>query len=364
MREELISFIWKFGLYRRSDLSSVHGEKITVLSPGELNRFDGPDFGNARIRVHGVVWSGAIELHYLSSDWYRHGHDQDPAYDQVVLHVCWVFDKEVHTCSGRIPVHVQLSDHVDEGIIHSLHQLWKGKNRLLCSSQFSSIPSLIMDRWIDRVGVMNFRKKVSDQLAMAQEEEQGPLIASRVRLGQILGIPGNKELLGQFVQRLDHGLISRRQDDLQFLIAYFLGQAGLIPLLGGDGYTRIVRSNYAHLKRLRPIEEIPWMWKTKGVRSGKLSTRLVSMAVFINVIGDLDDHSIEDDWDLKLVSLIKEVPDYWRSHSSLSELAQRGPFYFTSFIRVNLFINLILPHFLARLSEKNGLKPILYCGLL
>jgi len=206
------------------------------------------------------------------------------------------------------------------------------------------------------VGVMNFRKKVSDQLAMAQEEEQGPLIASRVRLGQILGIPGNKELLGQFVQRLDHGLISRRQDDLQFLIAYFLGQAGLIPLLGGDGYTRIVRSNYAHLKRLRPIEEIPWMWKTKGVRSGKLSTRLVSMAVFINVIGDLDDHSIEDDWDLKLVSLIKEVPDYWRSHSSLSELAQRGPFYFTSFIRVNLFINLILPHFLARLSEEERTK--------
>jgi hypothetical protein len=65
-----------------------------LLRPGRAGRGPGPDVREAAFLLpNGVVRSGDVEVHLRSSDWAHHGHDGDPAYDHVVLHLVWLQDR-------------------------------------------------------------------------------------------------------------------------------------------------------------------------------------------------------------------------------------------------------------------------------
>lgn len=77
-----------------------NGTAVEIISPGLLNRDAGPDFSNARIRIGDTEWAGNVEIHVHASDWYRHGHDTNPAYDSVLLHVVAINDRRVTRSDG------------------------------------------------------------------------------------------------------------------------------------------------------------------------------------------------------------------------------------------------------------------------
>lgn len=70
-------------------LRTHDGRGVEVISPGTWNVSGGPDFRQAVIRLDGRLCRGAVEIHRSVADWARHGHDRDPAYNEVVLHVVW-----------------------------------------------------------------------------------------------------------------------------------------------------------------------------------------------------------------------------------------------------------------------------------
>lgn len=72
-----------------------------MLDPGTLNTNSGPDFFNAKIRIADHTWVGDVEIHVRASDWHRHGHDGDPAYDSVVLHVVDCDDTPISRSNGE-----------------------------------------------------------------------------------------------------------------------------------------------------------------------------------------------------------------------------------------------------------------------
>src|SRR5687768_3525230 len=95
MNEKLLQFIWLYQYYHASDLRSISGESIEVVHPGQLNNNQGPDFLNARIRVDGMLLVGSVELHLKTSLWRLHGHEPDPFYRNVILHVVLDHDQEL-----------------------------------------------------------------------------------------------------------------------------------------------------------------------------------------------------------------------------------------------------------------------------
>ncbi|RYY56078.1 MAG: DUF2851 family protein, partial [Chitinophagaceae bacterium] len=74
MTEQLLQFIWRFQYFNRSELCTVDGQPVMVISPGMLNTDQGPDFSGAVVMVDGLRWVGAVELHLKTGDWLKHRH--------------------------------------------------------------------------------------------------------------------------------------------------------------------------------------------------------------------------------------------------------------------------------------------------
>lgn len=86
--ERFLQLIWFKGRFNQSALETEEGVAITLLHPGQWNHQEGPDFRKGRWKENGVAREGDVEIHFYPSDWYAHGHDQDPEFNGVGLHVC------------------------------------------------------------------------------------------------------------------------------------------------------------------------------------------------------------------------------------------------------------------------------------
>lgn len=103
--ETRIQQVWGLQELCEGDWRSDAAVPLRVLHPGYLNRGMGPDFRDARIEIGGQVLVGDVEVHLYREDWWRHGHDRDRRYEQVILHAV-LFpggrSGEVCVSSGRV----------------------------------------------------------------------------------------------------------------------------------------------------------------------------------------------------------------------------------------------------------------------
>ena len=100
--EELMQYVWAHRLWPADGMSTVDGRPVQVLDPGCLNRNAGPDFFNAKVKIDGRIWCGNVEIHVRATDWHRHGHHHDRAYDSVILHVVERDDCEICRPGGEV----------------------------------------------------------------------------------------------------------------------------------------------------------------------------------------------------------------------------------------------------------------------
>ena len=99
--EHLLHYVWKHKLFPLKVLQTTNGLPVEVIDSGLQNPNAGPDFFNAKLKIDGALWVGNIEIHTHSSDWFRHGHDCDKAYDSVILHVVSEADTEITRTNGE-----------------------------------------------------------------------------------------------------------------------------------------------------------------------------------------------------------------------------------------------------------------------
>lgn len=85
--ERLLRHIWAKQLFSAATLYASDGRQITIVSPGTANHDGGPDFIDAQIRIGTSSYVGDVELHQNAHDWITHGHNNDPHYNKVILHV-------------------------------------------------------------------------------------------------------------------------------------------------------------------------------------------------------------------------------------------------------------------------------------
>ena len=233
--EELLHYVWKHKLLPLSELETTDGRIIEILDPGLHNRNAGPDFFNAKVKIGGTPWAGNVEIHLKASDWYRHGHDRDPRYNNVVLHVVALADMDVKTLNG---------DYLPQLVLQIPQVLKENYEELLHNDQYPPCYRIIPDLT---------RLTVHSWMAALQTE----------RLEQKT----------QWALNVPLHAVGKHRDDLFQIEAIFMGQAGLLQLESiperyqaaalNEGYFAKLRNEYlylAHKFSLKPMSYEPWQF--------------------------------------------------------------------------------------------------------
>jgi hypothetical protein len=88
--ERLLQAIWHHQRLQRDRLQTADGKSVRVLHPGFASVEGGPDFRGAVIQIGDAApCSGDVEIDLRVGGWRAHGHDRNPNFKNVLLHVVW-----------------------------------------------------------------------------------------------------------------------------------------------------------------------------------------------------------------------------------------------------------------------------------
>ncbi|MBQ9170128.1 MAG: DUF2851 family protein [Bacteroidaceae bacterium] len=224
--ERLLHYVWKHKMFPLKPLVTEDGQEVEVIDPGLHNHNQGPDFFNAKIRLGGTVCAGNVEVHLRSSDWYRHHHETDEAYNSVILHVVGEVDGEVRTQDGKTLQQVRLD--VPESIQRCYEELQRTEDYPRCHRIISAISSVKTYQWMDALLVERLKER--SELVAARAERTGGdwERATFVTLSRSFGFGLNGDSFERWAMRIPLQAAGKHRDNLFQIEALFLGMAGLI----------------------------------------------------------------------------------------------------------------------------------------
>ena len=316
MTEDFLHFIWKFktdGI----DFQTPEGEIIRVVRPGEHNHDAGPDFLHARVSIGGTLWAGNVELHVRSSDWLRHGHEKDDAYDNVILHVVYYHDLDISRKSGELITTLALDGQLPAGIydkyLHFLNNhLW-----IPCAMALGSVNELVIKDWLTALSVMRLERKCSELENLLGFTGNDWNQAFYQSLAGTLGFRINRQPFELLARQTPVQFLEKHKDDIFQAEAILFGQAGLLSGRFRGEYPKILKREYAHLRNKFSLQPVSGhLWKFLRLRPNNFPTiRIAQLAMIIhqraNLFGEIIEKIEREEFrDLFQVG----VSDYWKAH--------------------------------------------------
>lgn len=261
LSEELFQHIWAFRLFKQDQLTTTGGESVQILYPGLLNHNGGPDFSAAKIRIGTTLWVGQVELHLRTSDWFRHGHQHNPQYGRIILHVVFVHDMPAVQI-GEVPC-LELQQHIPKLLLQRYEQLRQLSPFVPCATHAPQVPTLTWLSWKERLLAERWERKMSSLRAWLQHNRYNWEEVCYWAVAQSYGTPVNALPFLQVVQSLPYKVLMRCRYQLLHLEALLFGQAGMLEEPQIDGYALQLQEIYAHLRhkfRLTPMAPHHWNW--------------------------------------------------------------------------------------------------------
>ncbi|MGB3851264.1 MAG: DUF2851 family protein [Tunicatimonas sp.] len=231
MREELLYFIWTLQYFSKQALTTEDGHTVTIVHPGVRNLYSGPDFADARVRLAEIAWGGAVEIHLNASDWNAHGHQHDPAYNNVILHVVWHADQVVHRQDGTPMPTLVLENRVAPSIIDNYRQLVfhaPEQQDIACAPLLPNVDELQKLTMLDKTAVLRLERKSQEILERVDKNRGDWLVTAYQALFQSFGFRVNQAPFEQLSRVAPPLLVAKYQSDFTSVAALLLGQAGLL----------------------------------------------------------------------------------------------------------------------------------------
>ncbi len=263
MTEAFLQYIWHHQM-TEGNLLTTDGLPVSVERPGMHNLDAGPDFTDARIVIDGVRWVGNVEVHMRASDWNRHGHNGDDAYNNVILHVVYIPDTDIFVDGGRrLPV-LDLSQFIPLQVWNQYEELMSPREQdvIPCANRIGEIPEFIVQMSQDRMVVERMQRKSDDVRRLLAEskgnwEQACYWIVARYFGGKTNALPF--ELLAKITPL---SLIAKIRDNRFRVEALLYGQAGLLTDDLIDDYAVDLRREYEYLRAAYKLHSMqPHMWK-------------------------------------------------------------------------------------------------------
>ncbi|MDR1415628.1 MAG: DUF2851 family protein [Odoribacteraceae bacterium] len=282
MNEEFLQYIWANSLFRDGDLATTRGERLRVLRAGEQNRDAGPDFWDARIEMGGVVLAGTVEVHLAGSDWFRHGHHEDRAYDNVILSVVGVDDVGAVTSQGRRVDTMVLR--YDERCLEEYVYTRGAPVVPRCHRRLREVDAGRLGMLMTGYAVERLERKCEEVRSLLERERgdwEATLLGMVTRFwsGNV-----NEEAFSMLAGVVPFSRLARRRDDVFGAEALLLGCAGLLETGAEDEYVTALRGEYAFLAGKWGVREMPaTCWRFARVRPTAFPT--VRLALLAGLLG-------------------------------------------------------------------------------
>ena len=254
MPELLLHYIWMHRKFAAFPQFTTMGKELEIINVGKYNTDSGPDFFAATIRIGDTMWTGNVEMHIFASDWYRHKHHQDPAYDSVILHVVCHADKQVYNTKGEAIEQCELRFPDSE---MQLGEFLSSREQL-CHTAISDNPALMSDNWKHTLLLQRLQDKADDISELLRLTRQSWEDAFYITLAHNFGFHTNGLPFEMLAKHTPLAYLRKHRESLFQLTAILLGQAGLI-----DPQDEELRREYAFLKTkfsLTPIDASTWKY--------------------------------------------------------------------------------------------------------
>lgn len=232
MPEILLHYIWQKRLWSGLPQYTTAGEAIEIISTGQYNTNAGPDFCNAHIRIGKQEWIGNIEIHIHASDWYKHQHHTNPAYDNTILHVVCVADKDINNTKGEKIPQCELQyphhqDYMSEWLKYA-QQVQSPSYHIECSNQLQNDTTLITYGWKRALLLKRLEckfKSIEQLLSITQNSWSH---AFYISLAHNFGFHTNGIPFETLAMQTPLSCLLKHRDNLFQVTAILLGQSGLL----------------------------------------------------------------------------------------------------------------------------------------
>ena len=356
--EQLLHYCWKHKMWPLGEMLTTDDRRVEVIDPGLHNRNSGPDFFNAKVKLGGTLWVGNVEIHDRSSDWYVHGHDSDVHYNNVVLHVVGVADRDVQTEAGDfVP---QLVLEVPQRVHDNYEELLRTDSYPPCYRIIPQLTSLTVHSWMAALQTERLEQKtiaIGERVRQAGGSWEDAYFQTMARN---YGFGINGDAFEEWARHIPLQAVGKHRDDLFQIEAIFLGQAGLLELSAiperyqqqalSEGYFSKLRNEYqylAHKFSLTPMDASLWRFlrlrpqNFPHIRISQLANLYYQRKAGLSALIDCKDT-------VAMAEMLRtQVTPYWETHYTFGSESVKNAKHLSPFSINLLMINTCVPMLFA-----------------
>jgi hypothetical protein len=283
MKEELLHFIWQSKILLKQNLVLTNDKSVEILNIGALNKDAGPDFFNAKIKVDQEILVGNIEVHIKASDWLNHKHQQDKAYDNVILHVVFENDKPIFDNYQKPYLTLELKNYLPQSLLTKYKILQEQKNEIPCQPIFSLPNEFKLNNWLNRLVIERLEKKCERIESILKNNNSNWEQTFYVLTAQYFGQKTNAQAFEWLAQNLPMQIIAKHKDKLSQIEALVLGTAGFLNQKLTDEYLVFLQKEYVYLQKKYGLTNLDKsVWKFGRMRPSNFPTiRLMQFAALL-----------------------------------------------------------------------------------
>lgn len=319
MREEFIYYLWENRLLS-IDLKTTDGDEIKVVSVGNRNFDSGADFVNARIKIGGTLWAGQVEIHVRASDWFRHKHQYDDNYNNVILHVVY----ECDTDKLRIPT-LEIKDKFNQSLLLNYNKFINSKSWIPCGDFIGGVQGFTVISWLDRMLVEHLENECADLNFRLQNNNYDWELTFYQRLMRYFGFKVNNDSFEYLSKILPLNLLLKHIDNEVYVESMLFGCAGFLEKDFEEAYPSLLKREFKMLRSKFGLKVMPVSnWKFLRLRPPNFPTiRIAQIANIIINNGNMFS-KIRDSVNLNDIAELFDVElnSYWDNHFQFDKVSK------------------------------------------
>jgi len=352
VQEDFLHYVWQHKKFDVTNLLTANSEEVSIRSVGQYNTNAGPDFFNAQIEIDNQLWAGNVEIHIKSSDWFLHNHEQDKAYDNVILHVVWEHNTNIYRKDNTVIPTLELKNYISKSALNNYQQLFststtiEDKKWINCEHDFASINDFTLNHWLERLYFERLERKSEDiNLLLKASKNNWEAVLFKM-LAKNFGLKVNADAFLSMANAIDFSVVRKLQNSQTRLEALFFGQTDLLNFDIEDIYYQSLAKEYQFLKQkfnvtnqnVTPIQFFrlrPSNFPT--IRLSQLASLYHKEQNLFSKINEI--HTIKDFYTIFSV----ETSPFWELHYTFDKVSKKSKKQLTKAFIDLLMINTIIP---------------------